>query len=101
MDCLIDYSWPGNIRELENVIERAVILTQGNKLDIGDSIPNSIVLPHEEEIITLEENEKRLILKALEVTNWKTSGEKGAAKLLDIKRTTLEARMKKLGITRK
>ena len=100
MDALIDYSWPGNVRELENIIERAVIITRGNKLDLGDSFPKNIGVLQKEEITTLEENEKSYILKALEFTNWKISGERGAAKLLGIKRTTLESRMKKLNIQR-
>ncbi len=100
MDALINYSWPGNVRELENIIERAVIITRGNKLDLGDSLPKNIGIPHKEEITTLDENERSYILKALEFTNWKISGERGAAKLLGIKRTTLESRMKKLNIQR-
>jgi transcriptional regulator with GAF, ATPase, and Fis domain len=96
---LSNYSWPGNVRELENVIERAVIITKGNKLQIGDYFSNNI--PNDQPSITsLEENEKRHIIKALETTNWKISGENGAAKLLDIKRTTLEARIKKLNIVK-
>ena len=100
MDALIKYSWPGNVRELENIIERAVIITRGNKLDLGDSLPKNIGIPHEEEITTLDENERSYILKALEFSNWKISGERGAAKLLGIKRTTLESRIKKLNIQR-
>ncbi|MCH8128051.1 sigma 54-interacting transcriptional regulator [candidate division KSB1 bacterium] len=100
MDALINYSWPGNVRELENIIERAVIITRGNKLDLGDSLPKNIGVLQKEEITTLEENERSYILKALEFTNWKISGERGAAKLLGIKRTTLESRMKKLNIQR-
>jgi len=99
MDDLMNYSWPGNVRELENVIERAVIISKGNKLDLRNALPKSreTARPH---IATLEESEKRHILQALEFTHWKVSGEKGAASLLGIKRTTLEARMKKLGIQR-
>ena len=100
MDALINYSWPGNVRELENIIERAVIITSGNKLDLGDSFPKNIGVLQKEKITTLEENERSYILKALEFTNWKISGERGAAKLLGIKRTTLESRMKKLNIQR-
>jgi PAS domain S-box-containing protein len=100
MDALINYSWPGNVRELENIIERAVIITRGNNLDLGDSIPKNIGVLQKEKITTLEENERSYILKALEFTNWKISGERGAAKLLGIKRTTLESRMKKLNIQR-
>ena len=100
MDALIKYSWPGNVRELENIIERAEIIKRGNKLDLSDSLPKNIGIPHEEEITTLDENERSYILKALEFSNWKISGERGAAKLLGIKRTTLESRIKKLNIQR-
>ena len=100
MDSLASYSWPGNVRELENVIERSVIITQGNKLDLGNPLPKTTNSDKKEEISSLDENEKNHILKALKLTNWRISGEKGAAKILNIKRTTLEARMKKLGIQR-
>jgi len=99
IDSLLTYNWPGNVRELENVIERAVILSPKNKLEIGEAIPKS-VLVDEEEIITLADNEKAHILKVLKLTNWRISGDKGAAKILNLNRTTLEARMKKLGIQR-
>ena len=95
------YSWPGNVRELENVIERAVILSQGSQLDLGEWLPKPGVAPVELRAATLEEMERAHILEALERTGWRVSGEKGAAKLLGLKPTTLEARMKKLGITRK
>ena len=99
IDSLLTYNWPGNVRELENVIERAVILSPKNKLEIGEAIPKS-VLVDEEEIITLADNEKAHILKVLKLTNWRISGDKGTAKILNLNRTTLEARMKKLGIQR-
>ncbi len=97
INLLTNYSWPGNVRELENVIERAAIITKGNKLQLGDYFSNG-PLNGELVITSLEENEKKHILKALEATNWKISGKNGAAKLLDMKRTTLEARIKKLNI---
>ena len=100
MNDLLNYSWPGNVRELENVIERAIIISQGKKLDLGNSLPKNNRSTKEARIGTLEEIERRHILKALESTNWRVSGEKGAAKLLGLKRTTLEARMKKLDIRR-
>jgi PAS domain S-box-containing protein len=100
MDALIKYSWPGNVRELENVIERAVIITSGNKLDLGDWLPRDISNGQNHKFLSLEESERKTILKALEVTNWRISGDKGAAKLLNIKRTTLESRLKKLNIKR-
>ena len=96
---LTNYSWPGNVRELENVIERAVIISPKNKLEIGDAIPKKRISTAED-VITLADNERLHILKILERTNWRISGEKGAARILDINRTTLEARMKKLGIVR-
>lgn len=99
LDALSTYSWPGNVRELENVVERAVITNTGRKLDLRDSIPRKKV-SKKEGLVTLEENERRLIIRTLEKTNWRVSGERGAAKLLGIKRTTLEARMKKLNIER-
>jgi transcriptional regulator with GAF, ATPase, and Fis domain len=100
MDELINYPWPGNVRELENVIERAVIISSGNKLELGNSLPNKMSVSKKQKIVTLEEYERAYILKILELTTWRVSGEKGAAKILGLNRTTLEARMKKLGIRR-
>jgi len=100
MQSLVDYSWPGNVRELENVIERAVIITRGNKLDVINSLPKSKGGTKTETFTTMEEHERSYLLKVLEHANWRISGEKGAAKLLDVKRTTLEARLKKLNIRR-
>lgn len=99
LDALSTYSWPGNVRELENVVERAVIINTGRKLDLIGSIPAKKA-SKKDELMTLEESERRLIIRTLEKTYWRVSGEKGAAKLLGIKRTTLEARMKKLNIER-
>ncbi|UCH65412.1 MAG: sigma 54-interacting transcriptional regulator [Ignavibacterium sp.] len=96
-----DYRWPGNVRELENIIERAVITSPDTKLVLSEDLPKQTSKSTKSEISTLDENERQHILKALESTNWQVSGEKGAAKLLDIKRTTLEARMKKLNIEKK
>ncbi len=100
MEELMNYQWTGNVRELENVIERAVIISKGTKLDLADSLPKTFNASKKQKIITLEENERAHILKTLEFTTWRVSGEKGAAKLLGMNRTTLEARMKKLGIER-
>ena len=97
---LMDYPWAGNVRELENVIERALIISKGNKLNLGESLPKTFGVSKKQKITTMEENERAHILKALEFTTWRVSGEKGAAKLLGMNRTTLEARMKKLGIER-
>lgn len=100
MNDLMNYHWAGNVRELENVIERAVIISRGDKLELGDSLQITTGASKKQKITTLEENERSHIFKALELTNWKVSGESGAAKLLGLKRTTLEAKMKKLNIRR-
>ena len=100
MNSLIEYHWPGNIRELENIIERAVIISQTKILNLGNFSPQKMGIPQKGEITSLKENERSYILKALETTNWRISGNGGAAKLLGIKRTTLNARMKKLNIQR-
>lgn len=97
---LLAYPWPGNIRELENIVERAVIISKGDKLDLGHSLPKTGRQAQRSQFLTLEELERAHILKTLKYTHWKVSGENGAAKLLGLKRTTLEARMKKLGIER-
>jgi transcriptional regulator with GAF, ATPase, and Fis domain len=94
------YPWPGNIRELEHVIERAVILSEGPKLEPIDWLSSSHSKAGEGKVLTLEEMERQHIIDVLEQTNWRVSGEKGAAKILGLNPTTLEARMKKLDITR-
>lgn len=100
MDALMKYDWPGNIRELENIIERALILCRGNTLEYGEWIPSEKKQDKKISFTTLEDAERQHILDALEKTGWKVSGEKGAAKILGLNATTLEARMKKLGIKR-
>ncbi len=100
MELLKQNTWPGNIRELEHVIERAVILSQGTELELSDWMPRSIPLPESGPAVTLEEVERAHILAVLHQTNWRVSGEKGAAKILGLNATTMEARMKKLGISR-
>lgn len=97
---LMAYDWPGNIRELKNVIERAAILTRGSELALDDwwSKPNSTSGPAAP--LTLDALQRKHILSVLDVTGWRVSGERGAARLLGIKPTTLMARMKKLGIER-
>jgi len=102
MDALQAYSWPGNVRELENVIERAMILSRGRELDLSWwPTTASGASGGEIGIRTLDEAQREHILAALERTGWQVSGEGGAARALGMKPTTLEARMKKLGIRRR
>jgi formate hydrogenlyase transcriptional activator len=98
MDALVRYSWPGNIRELQNLIERAVIRSFGERLDIPLSeIDEGIGRSHGAQG-TLEEAERALILSTLRETRWVLSGPNGAAGRLGLNRSTLQFRMKKLGI---
>ena len=103
MNALVNYKWPGNIRELQNVIERAVILSQGPalKVSLTDLKPKG---PHPNGltngIMTLEEIERKYILSVLEQTNWIFAGPNAAAAKLGMKRPTLQFRMQKLGIRR-
>jgi PAS domain S-box-containing protein len=104
LDALSSYAWPGNIRELANVIERSVILSRGPTLEVGEwlaSRPGHAGRGGPEPAgEALEEVERRHILHVLAQTNWRVSGPAGAAVRLGLKPTTLEARMKKLGIAR-
>jgi formate hydrogenlyase transcriptional activator len=102
MNALIRYRWPGNIRELQNVIERAVILSSGKelKVPIADLKPRPMENGASNGVLTLEEIERRHILYVLEKTHWVFSGPNGAAARLGMKRPTLQFRMRKLGISR-
>ena len=99
MKALQDYPWPGNIRELESIIERAVILCPGPVLQLADKleIPS---LPSSAGMNTLEEMERNQILKTLSETRWRIEGKDGAAAILGLHPSTLRARMHKLGIVR-
>ena len=99
LDLLVRYPWPGNIRELENMIERAVILSPGPVL----RVPHTEIKPPSEpagDNLTLRAAERDHILKALEATNWVLAGPRGAAARLGMKRTTLQSKMRKLGVVR-
>src|ERR1700748_1335055 len=114
MSVLVAYHWPGNIRELQNLVERAVILSTGPVLNVplGDlQSPPHAAAPasapanvhsngRPRKIETLEEVERRHVLETLEATDWVVGGPKGAAVLLGLKRSTLQVRMEKLGIRR-
>ena len=99
IDQLMNYDYPGNIRELENIVERALIISSGNTLELGDWLPKKAANT-KTKTVDLNTVEKNHIIEVLNRTNWKVSGERGAAKILGLKPTTLEARMKKLGIAR-
>jgi formate hydrogenlyase transcriptional activator len=100
MSKLSTYSWPGNVRELQNVIERAVILSPARRLELDDLLPAPAPRPRTNPDRELESIEREHILSVLESVGWRVSGDHGAAKILGLKRTTLEARMRKLGISR-
>lgn len=99
MKALQDYPWPGNIRELESIIERAVILCPGPVLQLADKLEISS-LPFQAGMNTLEEVERNQIVKTLSETRWRIEGKDGAAVILGLHPSTLRARMHKLGIVR-
>ncbi|HTN42918.1 MAG TPA: sigma 54-interacting transcriptional regulator [Nitrospiria bacterium] len=94
------YHWPGNIRELENLIERSVILSQGPDLRVSLGEFKMQTTPASDGEATLEAAERKHILNALRETNWVIGGPSGAAARLGMKRTTLQSKIQKLGISR-
>jgi formate hydrogenlyase transcriptional activator len=102
MKVLCNYSWPGNIRELQNLIERAVILSTGKilHLPMKDLQSAGATGNGGARLATLDEAERKHILDALGACHWVIAGSKGAASVLGMKRSTLQARMEKLGIRR-
>jgi formate hydrogenlyase transcriptional activator len=102
MDALRQYFWPGNIREMQNVIERAVILSHGPALQIplGELRPATAQANGTAPPVTLADAEREHILGVLRETRWVVAGPNGAAARLGMKRTTLQWKMKQLGITR-
>jgi PAS domain S-box-containing protein len=97
LEALMRYNWPGNIRELKNVIEHAMILSSFKTLDV---VAPACALEEQSVSYTLQNMERRHILEVLERTGWRISGKNGAAEILGIKRTTLQSKMKVLGIKR-
>lgn len=97
LEMLMSYPWPGNIRELQNIIERAVILSNSDVLQLP-ALPIRTLIRAEP--VTLDEAERDHILKALEESNWVVGGKQGAATRLGLKRTTLIDKMRKRGISR-
>ena len=102
MQALTRYSWPGNIRELQNLIERAVILSTGTvlRVPLGDLGTRTIPAQDGRKHQTLEQAERAHILATVKETKWVLSGPNGAATRLGVNRSTLQFRMKKLGIVR-
>ena len=106
---LASYTWPGNVRELQNVIERAVITSINGTLNLDRALPESKIhtapkiQSDNKQILTVDELhriERENIIHALQSTNWKVAGDKGAAKLLGVNASTLNSRIKALGIRR-
>jgi len=96
---LQSYSWPGNIRELENVIERSVILSTGDKLQIPRKLFDTKIRA-DNKLLNLDELEKNHIISVLEHTSWRINGERGAAKILGLHPNTLRSRMLRLGVNK-
>ena len=97
MQALQSYSWPGNVRELRNLIEHAMILTRGKTLDVPVPKPASA---EKDAPGKLKDMEQSYMVAVLEKTGWRIAGQGGAAEVLGLKRTTLQSKMKKLGIKR-
>ena len=97
MQALQSYSWPGNVRELRNVIEHAMILSKRKTLDVHVPKPAS---SETDDTGNLQDMERMHMVAVLEKTGWRIAGQGGAAEVLGLKRTTLQSKMKKLGIKR-
>jgi len=98
---LIRYNYPGNIRELKAIVERAVILSSTSTLSLNNAFQNPVITETmKEDFLSFEAMQRQHILLAMEKTNWRVSGERGAARLLDLNPNTLETKMRRLGIKR-
>jgi formate hydrogenlyase transcriptional activator len=106
MDALISYDWPGNVRELRNIVERAMILSPGARLELDDTFPERVRTKRaatrtpKQQSENLKDVEREHIVRVLEKCDWKVRGKNGAAECLGLKRSTLQSRMKRLGIQR-
>ena len=106
MDALTSYDWPGNVRELKNIVERAMILLPGPRLELCNAFPGHHRTPsvstrtRERQSENLKDVERAHIVRVLEGCGWKVRGKDGAAERLGLKRSTLQSRMKRLGIRR-
>lgn len=98
---LMQYDFPGNIRELENIIERAVIIENGTTLQPGEWLPKGRTALQKTGFLPLETVQRNHIVEVLNHTNWRVSGVRGAAQILKVKDKTLFAKMKRLGIEKK
>src|SRR5690554_5299159 len=98
IESLMNYNFPGNIRELENLIERAVIVENGSTLGPGSWIPTNEISAFKNDFQPFETKQREYIIEVLEYTNWRISGPNGAAAILEMKDKTLFAKMKRLGI---
>ena len=98
MKALQAYSWPGNIRELENIIERGLIISEGSRLNLGDWLHRKKTIRSRKAPLKMKEVERSHILKVLNMTGGRVSGENGAAQILGLHPQTLYSRIKRLGI---
>lgn len=98
IDVLMNYNFPGNIRELENLIERAVIVESGTTLNPGSWMPKTELLTDVDDFKSFEALQRDYIIEVLNYTDWRVSGKKGAATILNMKDKTLFAKIKRLGI---
>jgi formate hydrogenlyase transcriptional activator len=101
MEVLENAPWRGNVRELQNFIERAVILTQGSELNVPITEPeNGMREPRKSSASTFHDAERQAIIEALKAASGRIAGAGGAAERLGLKRTTLQNKMRRLNVSR-